>query len=395
MLRKQDEEIINSIPHQLLEKYDIKILTSDEIEIITNKIINDSRKNIHEQYAFEQLLKNITLVAYCDKNYYGYWHGKDGSIPLEKSPIVLCDTSSISLTYSNLLYSIIHYMTIHRKKQDIQDIQNEFSVYGMYTDSIADDFIHDEENDPLDIFLDIVDDSEYGRVLKEKQIVINKDIKKEFKKWCNPKFGHHNPTKIESALLWEIGVQTRENAYTLAKRVKRKFWFGLRSECVSPKWSFDRFGKSVTRMPDGREIHIAGEHEDWYDEDFYIYNDVIEIHPDDTIVFYTYPKSIFPPTDSHSATLVGDKIIIIGGIGYESIVGYTPVYQLDTNSFKIEKLETTGDMPGWIFKHRATIRDDTIEITEGKIDYGKDIVKSKNTDKWLLNLKTKIWIFIG
>ena len=39
-----------------------------------------------------------------------------------------------------------------------------------------------------------------------------------------------------------------------------------------PVWSFQHFGATRTKLPDGRIVCIAGEHEDFYDPDFYIYN---------------------------------------------------------------------------------------------------------------------------
>lgn len=40
-----------------------------------------------------------------------------------------------------------------------------------------------------------------------------------------------------------------------------------------PVWCFNRFGATRTKLPDGRTVCIGGEHEDFYDPDFYIYND--------------------------------------------------------------------------------------------------------------------------
>ena len=45
-------------------------------------------------------------------------------------------------------------------------------------------------------------------------------------------------------------------------------------ENICPFWSFDRYGMSVTHLEDGRIILIGGEHEDYYDPYFFIYNDV-------------------------------------------------------------------------------------------------------------------------
>lgn len=75
-----------------------------------------------------------------------------------------------------------------------------------------------------------------------------------------------------------------------------------------PVWCFHRFGKSITEFPDGRIIEIGGEHEDYYDPDFCIYNDVVVHYGGGRFEIFGYPEEVFPPTDSHSATLVGDVI---------------------------------------------------------------------------------------
>ncbi|MBV6459803.1 MAG: hypothetical protein HONBIEJF_02956 [Fimbriimonadaceae bacterium] len=132
-------------------------------------------------------------------------------------------------------------------------------------------------------------------------------------------------------------------------------------------WCFDRFGQSVTLMPDGRSILIAGEHEDSYDPDFCIYNDVTVLHPDGTIRIFGYPYEVFEPTDFHSATLVGDFIWIIGGLGYvHQRSGSIPVYRLSTLDYSIERMVTTGDLVPRIYEHRANLRDQVIELRGGK-----------------------------
>lgn len=121
-------------------------------------------------------------------------------------------------------------------------------------------------------------------------------------------------------------------------------------------WCFDRFGQTLTQLPDGRTILIAGEHEDWYDPDFCIYNDVTIFFPDGQIKVFGYPYSVFEPTDFHTATLVGDFIWIIGGLGYvHQREGEVPVYRLDTRDYSIQKIETFGDVPDRFYEHRATL----------------------------------------
>ena len=76
-----------------------------------------------------------------------------------------------------------------------------------------------------------------------------------------------------------------------------------------------RFGQSLTLLPDGLAVQIGGEHEDYYDPDFCIYNDVFVHERDGSITIYGYPESAFPPTDFRTATLVGDSIYVIGSLG--------------------------------------------------------------------------------
>ena len=56
-------------------------------------------------------------------------------------------------------------------------------------------------------------------------------------------------------------------------------------------------GQSQTELPDGRLICVAGEHEDSYDPDFHIYNDVVVFDPSGEYEIYGYPQNVFPPTD--------------------------------------------------------------------------------------------------
>lgn len=138
---------------------------------------------------------------------------------------------------------------------------------------------------------------------------------------------------------------------------------------LGPVWCARRSGQSITFLPDGRVIQIAGEHEDGYDPDFCIFNDVFVHHPDRRFEIRAYPEAVFPPTDFHTATLVGDRIYLIGSLGYQGArqFGQTPVYALDTRTLHIERIETDGDAPGWIYRHRARrISSHEIRVFGGK-----------------------------
>lgn len=210
-----------------------------------------------------------------------------------------------------------------------------------------------------------------------------------FLEWRTPRFGEKNPTKIESKV-WEWLVHSKLSGYEATQKLN-----GPSALDVGATWSFDRFGQSVTKLPDGRIIYIAGEHEDSYDPDFYIYNDVVVVHPDDSVEFYCYPKEDFPPTDFHSATLVGNKIVIIGNLGYseERVKDYSQLYILDLESFKIEKVNSSGNSPGWIHGHRAILSSDKtcITVTKGKIDLGRKFSLRENIDDWQFNLQDGRW----
>lgn len=126
-------------------------------------------------------------------------------------------------------------------------------------------------------------------------------------------------------------------------------------------------------------VSIGGEHEDWYDADFMIYNDVIVRDFHGGVHIFGYPKDVFPPTDFHTATLVGELdynpdfhevgIYIIGGIGYKEDREWwrTPVYELDLRTMEIHAREFRNEEPGWIFEHEATlIEPHLIRVKGGK-----------------------------
>jgi hypothetical protein len=156
-----------------------------------------------------------------------------------------------------------------------------------------------------------------------------------------------------------------------------------------PVWSFDRFGQSATWLPDGRLVLIAGEHEDSYDADFCIYADVTVLDGKGGVEHYIYPADVFPPTDFHSATLLGDHILLIGSLGYpdKRVEGVTQVLRLDLADFRITPVDTTGDNPGWINRHDAELDGDQIVVTGGKTEPGY----RDNTETFTLELTTMIW----
>jgi len=163
-----------------------------------------------------------------------------------------------------------------------------------------------------------------------------------------------------------------------------------------PIWTFERYGATRTKLPDGRVICIGGEHEDYYDPDFHIYNDVVVFGPGGEIEIYGYPQEIFPPTDFHSATLVGDEIIVAGCLGNvkDRRPGFTPVYSLSTKSYHVSELATSGTSPGWIFEHSAELSgNQLIRIRSGQcveLRNGKERFK-RNNEEFSLDIRAGVW----
>jgi hypothetical protein len=206
----------------------------------------------------------------------------------------------------------------------------------------------------------------------------------EFAAWREPRFGDANPKRMDNPL-WASLVHDRINAYQVNKRYGYQ-----RVPGGGPTWCFDRFGQSTT-VADGRTIYIGGEHEDYYDPDFCIYNDVVIVAPNGDVAIYGYPEDVFPPTDFHSATLFGDAIVIIGSLGYHQArtAGTTPVYRLALATKAIEPIATTGDPPGWIHKHTATLEGTRVIVSGGMIEVADSL--EDNIDEWALDLATSRW----
>ena len=205
----------------------------------------------------------------------------------------------------------------------------------------------------------------------------------------NRRFGETNPEKTVNNFWLEM-IRSGVSAY----RARSTY-----NDCGSggePVWSYERFGRSTTILPNGTIIEIAGEHEDHYDPDFCIYNDVTVFNPGGEINIFSYPETVFPPTDFHTATLIGDYIYIIGSLGYmeKRVSGYTPVYKLSILSMEIEKVETAGDMPGWISNHKALLVDNSKIVLSGGDIYsydGSEYKYEENNSKYQLCTKDNVW----
>jgi hypothetical protein len=210
--------------------------------------------------------------------------------------------------------------------------------------------------------------------------------------WRAPRPALRNPQRMDNPVWRWLASQPQLNAYMANLHFR-----GPSSMEVGPGWCASRFGRSETALPDGRIIAIGGEHEDYYDPDFYIYNDVIVTGPGREPEIYGYPHEVFPPTDFHSATLAGDRIVIIGCLGYpvQRVPGETPVYALDLPTMAISRLTATGASPGWIFRHHAALSADGTSITIGGglrvVDVDGNQPIHDNHDDWSLDLEHLTW----
>ena len=210
-------------------------------------------------------------------------------------------------------------------------------------------------------------------------------VVRQFAQWQTPKRGACNPDDMTNDV-WSWLIETMAPPHAAHKVAGQ-------GDQPSPGWNFCRMGQSETEIPDGRIVYIGGEHEDWYDPDFYVYNDVVIRWPDGTVKIFGYPTDVFPPADFHCATLCGDEIVIIGGLRYAEYRDYatTFVYRLRLSDLSIERVETCGDAPLWLYNHDAKLRDGRIICTGGEaIDDGSEYIV-ENLTTWAFDLSTLAW----
>jgi hypothetical protein len=210
-----------------------------------------------------------------------------------------------------------------------------------------------------------------------------------FREWRSPRFGRTNPERMNNPV-WEWLVKSRIDAFNANEKLD-----GPDSLEAGPCWCFYRYGQTKTQLADGRTVLIAGEHEDSYDADFYIYNDVVVRYPDGRMDILGYPREVFPPTDFHTATLVGNRIVLIGSLGYpeDRRPGTTQVIILELETFKIREIQPSGTPPGWLHAHSATLSEDgeSILVHAGKLASGENKSPVENIDDWCLHLADWRW----
>jgi hypothetical protein len=167
---------------------------------------------------------------------------------------------------------------------------------------------------------------------------MNADIQKILTSDIHPRFGLTNPELVDN-YFWKYMIQHPEyDAYTVEQI------FNLQRTNNQSIFTFERMGCAKVKLKDGRIIYVGGEHEDFYDPNFYIYNDVIVLDGNN-IYIYLYPADIFPPTENAKLKENNGKLIISRGSRYHPLVkpneitykrmNEEPDYILDLKTFKI------------------------------------------------------------
>ncbi len=276
------------------------------------------------------------------------------------------------------------YESISRRK-----IKNKFRRFMMTEKSIARAYSLEIIDILIEAGADIKDISNHMRM---RLLRLNFDasfswVASEYHRYKKRVFGKSNPELVKNPF-WLKMIKSNKCAGGFRDRFDD-------NDLDEPIWCYERFGRSISVLDDGRIIEVGGEHEDHYMPDFCIYNDVTVFHPQGHIEMYTYPKDIFAPTDNHTATLVEENIYIIGNLGYfkERNYGTTPVYRLNLHDYSIKKVETTGKIPGWIYRHKASFDGgSTITISGGEIQVAGDKEPKVNYERFALNLESMRWI---
>lgn len=214
-------------------------------------------------------------------------------------------------------------------------------------------------------------------------------VREAYETFCSPKRGTANPEN-QTNPVWAWLVQHKAHPYYLRDAL------GIRHDQeIFPAWSFERFGQSETVLPDGRTIYIGGEHEDFYHRDFYIYNDVVVTDPTGGIEIFGYPTDLFPPTDFHTATLIGDEIWIIGKLAYpeDRDPDTTKVFVLNLNNCAIRQINCFGDAPPHLYKHFATLLPNgrTIRCDGGIITHRASGRPIENLTIWDFDIAEQRW----
>lgn len=197
------------------------------------------------------------------------------------------------------------------------------------------------------------------------------------------RFGQANPERVDP-LFWQAQMRSCKSG-AAAKAAS----IGTEIRTQGPIWSFDRVGRSATKLPSGDWLLIGGHQGDPNDPNYAIHNDVTIVSPAGAIRHFVYPPSIFPPTSFHTATCVDAGVWIIGGRGYrrDGMAGVTSVTWLSLDDFSMNPLRTFAQKPGAIYGHKARLVDGAIYVGGGKsFPDGKPMRKSL-----VLDLASRAW----
>jgi hypothetical protein len=186
----------------------------------------------------------------------------------------------------------------------------------------------------------------------------------------------------------------------------------------NPIWTNDRELETCTTSSDGTIVQIGGEHEDFYDPDLMVYNQVIVFHRDvaGKLDIYGYPEAVFPKIDVHTATLVAglNAIVVIADMSAPQVNrdiaanGGAPVYLLHLGRWKMEKRVTSGEGSGVIWKHVAELRDGVVRVSAAQSKYASDQTKRRvfkneesevvgvmDDEVWEMDVGTGRWTYGG
>lgn len=157
------------------------------------------------------------------------------------------------------------------------------------------------------------------------------------------------------------------------------------NEWKMPYWNVYRMGMSCT-VVGNKKIFIGGEHEDYYDPNFCIYNDVIVLE-NNTIRVYGYPQSVFPPTDFHRVILIADHIWILGSLGYQKRRKTSiQVCRLNITTMQMELMcDMVGEAPPWMDFHKSNGNSCTLQSD------GCSILVTSGKHAWLLDTRRCEW----
>lgn len=115
-----------------------------------------------------------------------------------------------------------------------------------------------------------------------------------------------NPTNVSNPV-WTYQVLTGLSGYDY----NSLYLDDIDNYCIcDPNFSFERFGRSMDELMDGSTILIGGNHEDYYDPDFHVYNDVTIVTETDgvkDVTIYMYHWDVLPPLEYHQTIVDEEK----------------------------------------------------------------------------------------